>query len=97
MPFRKRNGEHYIEKKEVLSKNYLSKEHVAQHLALCPLCAAMYKEFIKEDETAMDKLKREISDADDCDIPIKLGDLETSIRFVEKHIRALRFIIKGVE
>jgi hypothetical protein len=53
MPFRKRDGAHYFEKKEVLSSKYLPKEHEAQYLALCPLCAAKYDEFVKTDDEVM--------------------------------------------
>ena len=50
MPFRKRDGAHYFEKKEVLSIKFLPKEHEAQYLALCPLCAAKYDEFVKTND-----------------------------------------------
>ncbi|MEA3544389.1 MAG: hypothetical protein U9R69_04105, partial [Thermodesulfobacteriota bacterium] len=96
MPFKKRNGEYYFEKKEVLSKKYLPKEHAAQYLALCPLCAAMYKEFVENDENAMADLKMELSDADDCDVPLKFGERETNIRFVEAHFRDLKVILENL-
>ncbi|MBU1207326.1 MAG: hypothetical protein KKH04_10435 [Proteobacteria bacterium] len=32
---------------EALSRDHFTKEHEAQFLALCPLCAAMFKEFVK--------------------------------------------------
>lgn len=96
MPFRKRNGKHYFEKKEVLSRMYLPKEHEAQYLALCPLCAAKYEEFVKSDANAMAMLKEAIVNADDCEIPISLGDQEASIRFVETHYHDLRAIIDGM-
>lgn len=95
MPFRKRDGAHYFEKKEVLSKKYLPKEHEAQYLALCPLCAAMYEEFVKSDDDAMADLKNKLVSTVDCDIPITLGDQETSIRFVETHHHDLKVIIEG--
>ena len=96
MPFRKRNGKHYFEKKEVLSKIYLSKEHEAQYLALCPLCAARYKEFIENDKDAMADLKEKLVSVEDCDVPLKLGELETSIRFVETHYHDLKIILEEV-
>jgi hypothetical protein len=43
MPFRKRDGVRYFEKKELLSRKYLPKEREAQYLALCPLCTAKYE------------------------------------------------------
>lgn len=93
MPFRKRNGEYYFEKKEVLSIKYLPKEHEVQYLALCPLCAAMYEEFVKKDADAMTDLKKKLVSANDCDVTITLGDKEASIRFVETHYHDLKVII----
>ena len=93
MPFRKRDGAHYFEKKEALSKKYLPKEHEAQYLALCPLCAAKYNEFVKTDDEVMAELREEIVSAEDCEIPISLGDEKTSIRFVETHLHDLKVIM----
>ena len=97
MPFRKRDGAHYFEKKEVLSRKYLLKEHEAQYLALCPVCAAKFNEFVKTDDEIMSELRKEIVSAKDCDIPISLGDEKTSIRFVETHYHDLKTIIEGGE
>jgi hypothetical protein len=93
MPFRIRNGTHYFQKKEVLSIDYLGKEHEAQYLALCPVCAAKYEEFVKSDDGVMAKLKDAIVSAEDCEIPISL-DLEASIRFVEVHLHDLKMILR---
>ena len=93
MPFRKRDRTHYFEKKEVFSRKYLPKEHEAQYLALCPLCAAKYDEFIKTDDDVMAGLRLAIVSAEDCEIPISLGEEKTSIRFVETHYQDLRTII----
>jgi hypothetical protein len=97
MPFRKRDGAYYFEKKEVLSKKYLPKEHEAQYLALCPLCAAKYEEFVKTDDEVMADLREEIVSAMDYKIPISLGDEQTSIRFVEAHLHDLKGIINDAE
>ena len=56
MPFKKRDGKYYFEAVEAFTLYYFRKEHHAQFLALCPLCAAKYKEFIKRDKTAMENL-----------------------------------------
>ena len=40
-------------------KGLFSGDHEAQFLSLCPLCAAMYKEFVKQDEGAMETFKNE--------------------------------------
>jgi hypothetical protein len=95
--FRKRNGEHHFEKKEVLTSKFLPKKLVAQYLALCPLCAAKYDEFVKTDDDVMAELREEIVSAKECEIPISLGDERTSIRFVETHYHDLKAIIEGVE
>jgi len=91
--FRKRNGEHHFEKKEVLTSKFLPKKLVAQYLALCPLCAAKYDEFIKTDDDVMAGLKVAIVSVEDCEIPISLGEEKTSIRFVETHYQDLKTII----
>ena len=57
MPFTKRDGEHYFDTVGALSRDHFPIEYEAQFLALCPLCAAMYKEFVKKDEGAMLDLK----------------------------------------
>lgn len=95
MPFKKRNGEYYFEEKEILSKKYLPKEYEAQHLALCPLCAAKYEEFVKNDDDAMSALKKNIIMAENDEIPLSLGDgdEEVSIRFVESHLHDLKVIL----
>lgn len=90
MPFRKRDGTHYFEAVEALKFN---KEHEAQYLALCPVCAAKYKEFIKPDDKAMTGLKDAINCTEDCEVPISLGDQHASIRFVETHLHDIRRIL----
>ncbi len=92
MPFKKRNGEYYFEAVEMLSNKYFLKEHEAQFLALCPLCAAMFKEFIKNDDNAMKKLVDDLNNSVSSEIPIKL-DIETTIKFVDVHWNDLRIII----
>jgi hypothetical protein len=94
MPFLKRNRkDYYFEKKEVLSRKYLPKEHEAQYLALCPLCAAKYHEFITTVDESMDKLKDKIANIKKYEIPISLGDEETSIRFRKDHLERLKIIL----
>ena len=97
MPFRKRDNTHYFEAKEVLSEKHLPKENEAQYLALCPLCAAKYVEFIKYDDGVMTKLKHAIVSEKGCEVPIVLGDEKTSIRFVESHLLDLKTIINTLK
>lgn len=97
MPFRKRDGEYYFETVEALSGDHLAKEHEAQFIALCPLCAAMYNEFIKHDESAMAVLKRALMTSDEPEIPLSLGELDTSVRFVESHFNDVKTILREVD
>ena len=94
MPFRKRDGKHYFEIKEVLSRGFIMKEHEAQYVALCPICAAKYVEFVKNDVGKMAELKENFLRRVDCIIPIEFGDEHTSIQFVESHFHDLKIIIK---
>ena len=94
MPFRKRDGEYYFEAVEALSGDYFVKEHEAQFLALCPECAARYKEFIKRDETAMKNLHHALKNSDDLEVRLQLGELDTSIQFVETHWVDMKTILE---
>lgn len=97
MPFRKRDGEYYFEAVEALSKNHFPREHEFQYLALCPLCAAMYKEFVKCDETLMETFKKALLDSDGPEIALQLGDRNKSIRFVESHFLDIKTILRSKE
>jgi hypothetical protein len=94
MPFRKRDGRHYFEAVEALSKDHFPKEHEAQFLALCPLCAAMYKEFVKHDESAMEVLTHVLKASEKSEVSLKLGEKETSIQFVESHWLDIKTILE---
>ncbi len=94
MPFRKRDGEHYFEAVEALSLEYFGKEQDAQFLALCPLCAAMYQEFVKCDEEQEAELYHALQSAEGLEVPVKLGEWETSVRFVERHWRDMKTILR---
>jgi len=94
MPFKKRDGEYYFERVEALSKDHFTKEHEAQFLALCPLCAAKYKEFIKRNPEEMVDLKTELKESVVPDIPLRPQELDTSIRFVETHYCDIKTILE---
>ena len=94
MPFKKRDGEYYFEAVEAFSKHYFPREHEAQFLALCPECAARYKEFIKRDENAMKELYHALKDSDGLIVPMELGELETSLRFVGTHWQDMKTILQ---
>jgi hypothetical protein len=95
MPFKKRDGQYYFEAVEALTKDHLPKEHEAQFLALCPLCAAMYKEFIKRDELSMADFRKSALNGNNLEILIKLGERVTSVRFVRIHFDDLRTILES--
>ena len=90
MPFKKRDGEYYFEAVEILTSHYFPIEHEAQYLALCPECAARYKYFVKEDITMMEVIKKQLMNLNDLKVFVQLGELETSIRFVESHLLDLK-------
>ena len=93
MPFKKRNGDYYFEAVEALSRDYFPKEHEVQFLALCPLCAAMYQEFVKHDEEQEAELHQALQSAEGLEVPVTLGEWETSVRFVERHWRDMKTIL----
>lgn len=93
MPFKKRDGDYYFEAVEALNGDHLSKEHEAQFLALCPVCAAMYEEFVKRDPDAMAQVANSLLASQEPEISLQLGDLKTSIRFVDIHFRDLKTIL----
>jgi hypothetical protein len=96
MPFKKLDGEYYFEAVEAFTKDILPKEHEAQFLALCPLCAAMYKELVKKDEAAMTDLREALLNMDSLEAPLRLGELETTIQFVETHLCDIKTILEEI-
>ena len=94
MPFKGRDGEYYFEAVEALSRDHFDSENESQYLALCPLCAAMYKEFVKRDEPAMEDFSTTIKNSDNLEIPLKLGEWETNLRFVESHWLDIKTILR---
>jgi hypothetical protein len=56
----------------------------------------MYKEFIKKDEGAMEFLKKALINSELPEISLKLGDMETSIRFVESHFQDIKAILANL-
>ena len=96
MPFKKRDGRYYFEKKEIFTKTFFNNESHIPYLALCPVCAAKYQEFIKSDETKLQKLKKSILESDLDEVNITLGEESTSIKFVDRHFFDLKSILKEV-
>lgn len=103
MPFKMRDGEYYVEKREVLSRGYLPREHASQFLSLCPLCAAKYKHFVIDDPEgeAMEELRRALIEAgstepDGLEAPLKFGKESATLRFVPLHVSDLKAILKAI-
>lgn len=93
MPFKKRNGEYYFESIEALSRNYFTKELEAQYLALCPVCAAMFREFVINVEGVQKAFKNALLNSKEPEVAIKLGDKKTSVKFVDTHFYDLQAIL----
>ena len=99
MPFKLLNSqEYYFENVLLLPK--IRYELKANHLALCPLCAAKYKELAQRDESTMKKLKQALEKAQGaCEIEISLGEREGTarLRFAEQHIVDIQGALEGVK
>ena len=91
MPFKNRSGDYHFDAVEVL-KDYFTKEYQAQFLALCPKCSPQYKEFIKRVPEAMEELKNllMVSNSGHFSVPLKLGNRQIMLRFVERHWRDMK-------
>mgnify|MGYP000877082754 CR=1 FL=1 len=102
MPFKKKNGEYYFESVEIFDKGTVNAEHDIPYLALCPICAAKYNEFVKNgDDSQLNGLKKSIPEycfedsSDKFCIAVKL-DSEASIRFTEQHLKDVQTIIRAL-
>ena len=99
MPFKHRSGNYYFDAVEML-KDHFTKEYEAQFLALCPECSPKYKTFIKQVPEAMDTLRQRLMNSDksdDFEIPLKLGEWDTGLRFVERHWLDIKTILSFYE
>lgn len=95
MPFIRRNGEYYFEAVSAFNTPAMKKirnESEINHIALCPICAAKYKEFVINDSSAMKELIARFSNEGLPEVKILL-DQNSSIRFTEKHWRDLTAIL----
>jgi len=85
MPFRRKDGSDYFEGVEALSREEMPKEHPANCLALCPVCAARYVEYVRYDPESQARLAWSVVEASGLEIEVELDRKET-IRFVEAHL-----------
>ena len=94
MPFKKYNSdEDYFEAVEALNKKYFPKEHEAQYLALCPECAAKYKEYVKRRKKARKALYRVLRDSDDPEVLLEMNGSTIRIQFKEKHWQDIKTVV----
>ena len=57
----------------------------------------MYQELVRKDESAMVSLKNALMNSDKPEIPLHLGELDTSVLFVDSHYRDIRTILGADE
>ena len=81
--FKKRDDEYFFEAVEAVSDN--SKENASGFIALCPLCAAMYKEWVKKDDAAKQLFIERVFSQEDMNIPIDMDSRPYTVSFVEQH------------
>ena len=92
MPFRRKDGSDYFEGVEAFSGEQMPKEHLANCLALCPVCAARYVEYVRYDAESEAKLARSVVEASGMEIKVEL-DRRDTIRFVEAHLFDLQMTL----
>lgn len=92
MPFKGRDNQHYFEAVEAL--NTVPKEHHSLYLALCPVCAAKYKEFVKRDNNELKRVREAIASAREPVITLKLGADNATLRFVQSHFIDLQVVLQ---
>ena len=93
MPFRKRNNDHYFEAVQLFDD--LVGEHEPAHVALCPLCAAKFKVFVKRDEKQRKCLKEQFENANVKELLVKIDlDEKQTIRFVETHLIDVQSVLE---
>lgn len=93
MPFRRRDDRYYFETVQILDD--LEGEHVAACVALCPLCAAKFKELVKRDDNQHQRLRDDIVAAKDLWVELDLGKESGSIRFVETHLLDIKALLEA--
>lgn len=94
MPFKKRNSdEDYFEAVEALGKNHFFKEHETQYLALCPECAAKYKELVKKDSKVREDFHNKLKTADAPQIYLESNGEAIRIWFEDKHWQDLKTVL----
>jgi hypothetical protein len=96
MPFKISPDEYYFEAVQV--KDNLKKTHESLFLALCPLCAAKYRELLKRDEALLCQAIKDIknSKSETIGMALKNGE-KSSLRFTEKHLLDIQEVLSHNE
>ncbi len=84
MPFRKKDKNWYFEDVEMFKNSIVEKSDECTHIALCPICSAKYKEYLKNDEEKQLNIIKEILYKKNHEIFITL-DEKYALWFNEKH------------
>ena len=98
MPFQKLDDLYYFESVEIIKG--IKPELEEKFLALCPVCAAKYKYYVKGEnggKNAMQEIKSYILNNTYSEIPIRLDKGPATIRFVEVHYNRLKQILQREE
>jgi len=93
MPFKLKDGSYYFEAVQI--DDNFEKEWHELYLALCPLCAAKYRCFVKNDQNMMNTfLKNIIETNQNSPVPIELGENGLhDISFIETHLNDIKTIL----
>ena len=95
MPFKlPQTGEYYFEAVQIA--DHFSIEEHCLYLALCPLCAAKYKIFVKGNEDKPNEFIRAIKEAGKLVVSVGINDHVCTVRFVERHLLDVKTALKNV-
>jgi hypothetical protein len=95
MPFKKLDGHYYFEAVEIVKG--IKEELEEKFLALCPVCAAKYKYFVKGESGGrkqMDDITSYILENDGLEIPVLLDNEKETIKFTQLHYNRLKIIFQ---
>ena len=93
MPFKTREGNYYFEAVEMFPDAGI--EFHELFLALCPLCAAKYKELVKRDKEVVAALRQSLLCGNDTNkVSLNIQQIPNTIRFVDAHLFDLKIIVK---
>lgn len=99
MPFKKKDGEYYFETTQIF--NNMKKNDQHQYLALCPNCAAEYKEWVRFDIEKAEELQTVIEQRDyekgkgSVIIDLYINSKARTLYFTGKHYLDLRTVLKS--